>query len=84
MTRNSPLTCVGVAGFEPAASSSRTKASAQLVTPATLPSCLSASQQSPGRPTASTLPDAPLTHGPIFRPLRKAGCRRAGKHERQP
>ena len=24
MTRNEPLTCVGVAGFEPAASSSRT------------------------------------------------------------
>ena len=30
MTRNSPLTCVGVAGFEPAASSSRTKRAAKL------------------------------------------------------
>jgi hypothetical protein len=30
MTRNEPLTCVGVAGFEPAASSSRTKRAAKL------------------------------------------------------
>ncbi len=30
MTRNSPLTWVGVAGFEPAASSSRTKRAAKL------------------------------------------------------
>jgi hypothetical protein len=30
MTRNSPLTLVGVAGFEPAASSSRTKRAAKL------------------------------------------------------
>ena len=30
MTRNEPLTWVGVAGFEPAASSSRTKRAAKL------------------------------------------------------
>ncbi len=30
MIRNSPLTLVGVAGFEPAASSSRTKRAAKL------------------------------------------------------
>ena len=30
MTRNEPLTLVGVAGFEPAASSSRTKRAAKL------------------------------------------------------
>jgi hypothetical protein len=36
MTRNGPLTWVGVAGFEPAASSSRTKRAAKLrYTPAT-------------------------------------------------
>jgi hypothetical protein len=36
MTRNEPLTWVGVAGFEPAASSSRTKRAAKLrYTPAT-------------------------------------------------
>ncbi len=33
MTRNEPLTCVGVAGFEPAASSSRTKTLASVTCP---------------------------------------------------
>ena len=58
-----PVSWVGVAGFEPAASSSRTKADLQAVTSATLLTCAGTLHDAPASPIIIASADARLTHG---------------------
>jgi len=62
MTGNGPVTWVGVAGFEPAASSSRTKDEPQASGTASLLACEVIPQHPPASPNGARAPDAWLTH----------------------
>lgn len=62
MIRNSPLTLVGVAGFEPAASSSRTTAEPQVTDSTSGLTWLFSSQHPSAHRTAISASDAPVTH----------------------
>ena len=83
MMGNSPLTWVGVAGFEPAASSSRTKAAPQAVTSATLLTSPDIRQYPSAPVSISTPPDAPLTHSTPTTPL-EGGLPSARTTHREP
>jgi hypothetical protein len=59
MTRNEPLTCVGVAGFEPAASSSRSQVTESVGSASAFLTCNASSISVPWRPSLAT---AVVTH----------------------
>jgi hypothetical protein len=63
MMRKGPVTWVGVAGFEPAASSSRTRADMQIRRTASRLTCSFIFQYPSAPPTAIRALDACLTHG---------------------